>query len=409
MSTTKKIEDLAEQTILGDNDLMFMSKSNGAGYDSKKVTLASIANYVRSTLGSTGGNNSGTGYEMLDLSEDTDGSYSSIEEYANSSNHYAWRLQVLPENSPLVKQVTKDCVVYILGGSADEYDSDSNSGWNVYINDVKIWTFGLRRYGYNASFPRIIYVKSGQTLRVESFSDDTFVSVIPLRCGGNFFIDTSYEVEEGEFTQVAPEASYIKEYVYRAERPTIFAHLGASAYERNNPTINNKPVRPWVVPNYAHNAYFILNAGDELRALSTPTGGSDRGIWKAYALLEDGSGSMGHIDAPGGETCNLAAGDTLTRQVSQDSIVRIYGNDMLSANDWDSTSYFTVSIDNNQVWTSCMITRDDDNNNCRELYLKQGQTLTVTDTYYPLTITITPLTSPTGDEYFIDTTNASDS
>lgn len=48
--STRKIEQLDEQTILGDNDLMFMSKSNGNGFDSKKVTLASIANYVRSGM-----------------------------------------------------------------------------------------------------------------------------------------------------------------------------------------------------------------------------------------------------------------------------------------------------------------------------------------------------------------------
>lgn len=73
--STKKIEDLDEQTILGDGDLMFMSESNGNGFDSKKVTLANIANYVRRTISSTSGNDSGTGYEIYRMSESNVGDY----------------------------------------------------------------------------------------------------------------------------------------------------------------------------------------------------------------------------------------------------------------------------------------------------------------------------------------------
>ena len=129
--STKKIEHLDEQTILGDNDLMFMSKSNGAGYDSKKVTLASIANYVRSTFGSTGGNNSGTGYEMIDTSD---------------SNNYLWSYEVGSangnNNTRLEKKVSKDCLVWL------------NYPQTIADNEVKIDNIPLKMeffYGFRGS------------------------------------------------------------------------------------------------------------------------------------------------------------------------------------------------------------------------------------------------------------------
>ena len=109
MSNPRKIEQLDEATNLQDNDLVFASVLNSRGaYDSKKVTLANIANYVRNGM-EPGGSGFG-GYEMYDTSEDTDGTYDSITEYQQSENNYAWYLSV-GAGQTLTKTVTKDCVV----------------------------------------------------------------------------------------------------------------------------------------------------------------------------------------------------------------------------------------------------------------------------------------------------------
>ena len=78
---TKKIEDLEQTTNLSDPDLMFISKSNGNGYDSKKVTLASIAEYVRNSIDSGGSGSSSDenpscscGYKIYDISSDNSNS-----------------------------------------------------------------------------------------------------------------------------------------------------------------------------------------------------------------------------------------------------------------------------------------------------------------------------------------------
>ena len=134
MSNPKRIEELTEATNLQDNDLMFASVLNSRGsYDSKNVTLATIANYVRNGMeivpsGSGSDNDDGSctathsgpcGYEMIDTSEDGEGIYNAetISEYTSSrSKNYLWNFMVGPENpESLEKTVSKDCLVWING------------------------------------------------------------------------------------------------------------------------------------------------------------------------------------------------------------------------------------------------------------------------------------------------------
>lgn len=173
------IEHLGEETNLSGNDLMMASVLHGDKYDSSKVTLANIAEYVKRSIsteedsGGSGGGSSGSyGYEMYDLTEDTDGIYNSVAEYQASPHDYVWYLTVAGEqfapagNNMLTKTVNHDCVVFIdgIGGQDDDIYNETSSlpisesnGWNIKINNMLIWTIGFR----NNTGERTFYLKSG--------------------------------------------------------------------------------------------------------------------------------------------------------------------------------------------------------------------------------------------------------
>ena len=112
MSDIKLIEDLDQTTSLSDSDLLMTSVRNGNGYVSKKMTLNALADYVNSKSGDSGFG----GYEMYDLSdEEGNGTFSSPEDYSNSSKNYVWYLEIPAPTSLFQKTVTKDCAVFIDG------------------------------------------------------------------------------------------------------------------------------------------------------------------------------------------------------------------------------------------------------------------------------------------------------
>lgn len=104
MSSIKLIEELDQTTNLSDNDLLMTSVNNGNGiYTSKKMTLGALANYVNSKSGDSGFGE----YEMYDLSsEEGNGTFSSPEDYSNSSKNYVWYFEIPAYTSSFQKEVT---------------------------------------------------------------------------------------------------------------------------------------------------------------------------------------------------------------------------------------------------------------------------------------------------------------
>ena len=272
----KRIEQISPTISTRDqiqgNELFMVSArdTNSAnGYSTKKMGIQALKDYVLAEL--TGNNEivmSNGGYEMYDTSEPSDGTYSSISEYENSSNNYAWYLKV-PQGGTLTKTVTKDCVVWIDGvGGQDDY----NYNWSVYIDSIKIYSFLFR----NNDGARAIYVKRGQELKLETQTYPIKLSVIPLASGGRFFIDTSIAPEQGTLTQ---------NFTYEATRPTLFVHNHLpNVSQTTSAKINGKNVVPMEHSGVSVSSYYILKTGD---TLTTVVSSNVTANYVAYALLED--------------------------------------------------------------------------------------------------------------------------
>lgn len=117
MSSPKRIEDLTEATNLHDNDLLFASVQQGSGFDSKKVTLASIAEYVQNYAG-TGGSGGGginprssLAFEIIDRAA-----------LATSNGSYVWN-ETVSANTEFEKEFDHDSVVYLKTNVTYEYSN----------------------------------------------------------------------------------------------------------------------------------------------------------------------------------------------------------------------------------------------------------------------------------------------
>ncbi len=212
MINPKKIENLDPATNLQDDDLLFASVPNGvSAYVSKKVTLANIANYVRNGMQPI--EPGFGGYEIYDLSdEEGDGrcyNQADVEAYcADSSRNLLFDLDMYTSSATpattftvktLEKTVSKNCLVELEYWNCLPYDATYSAGdlydypnssrsYSVYINDklLRLQNFFVPEYGVK------LYLKAGQTIKI-NVPDNIGggrVSIIPLKSGCRFFIDT---------------------------------------------------------------------------------------------------------------------------------------------------------------------------------------------------------------------------
>jgi hypothetical protein len=347
--STKRIEQLDEQTILGDNDLVFTSVSNGAGYDSKKVTLASIANYVKSTLGGSGGNSHDScGYEIYDTTEEGDGTCNSQEEldaycadksrnllfdlpmYASSGVPYAdWTVKSFE------KTVYKNCVVEFNSWTnltheirtsgmsstlyaGDFYDNPINTSYSVYIDDklLRLQNFFVSDEGVK------LYLKAGQTIKINvpETSGGGKVSIIPLKSGWKFFIDTDKDnsyFQHGYMSDLrdTSAANYTYTYTNNFDCPILFCSRFQDSFtnfdDRSTDTadvfvlLNDKYIH-YDSPNSvqdssgfagAANGRIILMPGDTFKVVRGNTFGKSA-VWayNVYPLIETCNGSGSYED-----------------------------------------------------------------------------------------------------------------
>lgn len=114
---TKKIEDLEQTTNLSDQDLLFISKSNGSGYDSKSVTLESIAEYVKNSIGET----------ISDSGSETDLDVQLIDNY--DSNTIDLEIMRSPTNATITY------------ATSSSYDVSDVASWTSVSNNKATITF----------------------------------------------------------------------------------------------------------------------------------------------------------------------------------------------------------------------------------------------------------------------------
>lgn len=263
--STRKIEHLDEQTILGDNDLVFTSVSNGAGYDSKKVTLASIANYVKSALGGSGGNSGpcSCGYEIYRMSESNVGDYIYEESVSGS-----W-----------TKTFNEDCEILMtpevtpLGNPSDSFI--------VKLDGIRLHT-GLLSLGVDdkAQF----YVKAGQTLTVEAGAgwSSAKLSARPLKCGGDFFIDPRGELPESFTSNTRKDSTF----TFTAPSKTLFIWAAPTTTGTfSSVKLNNMDIGWKNQGTSIRYDRMVLDTGDTL----TLTFGGNYVKYCAYPLLDNGS------------------------------------------------------------------------------------------------------------------------
>ena len=260
MSNPKKIEDLDEVIELQNNDLVFASVLNSRGtYDSKNVTLENIANYVRNGMELGGSvtivSNFG-GYEIYDTSESGDGTCNSQEELdaycTDNSRNLLFDLPMYSSSGAkyanfLVKHfektVSKDCLV-VLNGWIDllrTWESDgtmAGGGWSAGDiidwppgTDSRAWSLKINdKYVHAVNFKDSavnkvrFYLKAGQTITIDIPSHSNWggghVSIIPLKSGGRFFIDTTKSdeyFERGKMSDLKEQDKVNGRYIYTYE------------------------------------------------------------------------------------------------------------------------------------------------------------------------------------------------
>ena len=196
MSNPRKIEQLDEAIELQDDDLVFASVQDSENtYVSKKVTLANIANYARNSMQPVEPGSSG--YKEYDLSQD------------NTDYFYETEVNFIPTNTDIFEhRFSQDCKI-LLRCNPTSYYAWSNRGPEglVKIDDTSIH-YGLLSVGETVFDPMAtVFVKAGQTLTVDAskvtISESGvegprgfLITSLPLKSGGDFFIDTSVQLEE---------------------------------------------------------------------------------------------------------------------------------------------------------------------------------------------------------------------
>jgi len=252
------------------------SVNNGNGYVSKKMTLSALADYVnsRESGGGTIVSNFG-GYEIYDTSEEGDGTCNSQEEldaYCNdNSRNLLFDLPMYASSgAPFAnfvvkhfeKTVSKDCLVVLngwidllrtwqsdgtmTGGSWSAGDiidwppgTDSRA-WSLKIGDKFIHAINFKDSAVNKVR---FYLKAGQKITIDIPSNwgGGHVSIIPLKSGGRFFIDTTKSdeyFERGKMSDLKEQDKVNGRYVYTYENkfdcPILFCSRFPDGFKNFN-------------------------------------------------------------------------------------------------------------------------------------------------------------------------------
>ncbi len=196
MSDIMTIEQLDETSAseLTDNDLLMTSVWNGSKYISKRMNIQALKDYVMTGNQSS---SSSSQYLIYDVKE-------------NETEQYVIDLTPNNEEKTFSKTVSQDCMVLINENNANyvfgnnEYGFIDNEGddinntqlTRVFINGVRIWTQPLGNQTVYGNGVARFYLKKNQTIKVKKPANkNPAVSIVPLRSGGEFFIDPSKTAE----------------------------------------------------------------------------------------------------------------------------------------------------------------------------------------------------------------------
>lgn len=213
----KRIEQISPTISTGDqiqgNELFMVSArdtNSVNGYSTKKMGIQALKDYV--LAGITGNNEneviviSNGGYEIYRVSESNVGDYIYEESVSGS-----W-----------TKTFNEDCEILMTPGVTPL--GELSDSFIVKLDGIRLHT-GLMSLGVDdkAQF----YVKAGQTLTVEAGPSwySAKLSARPLKCGGDFFIDSL-----GEFTE--PFTSHARKdstFTFTAPSKTLFIWAAGTA------------------------------------------------------------------------------------------------------------------------------------------------------------------------------------